>query len=604
MNAFVDKTAEWGLDALEVRGIRVASADFDQDGYPDLLVRRGVNREDDFAPMGTRRTWLLLNKNGKFEDVTETSNLRQTRSTQAESIGRPGEVVAFADVNNDGSLDIYTGMTTGTEDALAGETSELMLNDGTAQFRFADIDSELRAEFDKDAVAGASFTDFDRDGNIDLWLGQGGYTPRNSSQTVLLKDRLLRGDSSGFFLDITDDAGLETEEWNDRTALNEGRAHSRAWSSLACDLNNDGIPELMAASYGRAPNLLWQGKLENGQVRYVNRSVASNYAFDDDGDWKTNEFAKCYCRQNPSAEDCGDVAAPRINCPASGWNHGSDRDAFRLGGNSGTSVCADLNNDGYMDILTTEITHWWAGAGSDRSEVLLNTGEADVRFERIGNDAIGLARNNPSSNWDNGDMTAGVFDFDNDGWQDIYIGASDYAGNHGLLFQQHQPLMFRELPVEEGIDHNRSHGLTIADFDRDGDLDLVLGHSRSRCDAARPNDCYPTRQVRFFENVIGQAGNWIQLELVGGENTNAAAIGARVTVKTDSITQTRDLDGGHGHYGIQHDLMLHFGLGQSCEAEIVIRWPDSDLSTTSFKAYSGYRYRVKQGEKAVVLNPE
>lgn len=602
LRAFVEKTTEWGLEALEVRGTRLASADFDHDGYPDLLVRRGGNREDDFSAMGTRRTWLLLNRNGTFEDVTESSMLRQQRSASNESIGRPGEVVAFADVNNDGTLDIYTGMTTGTEDALAGATSELMLNDGQAQFSFADIDSEIRAEFDEDAVAGASFIDFDRDGQIDLWLGQGAYTPKNASNLVLLKDRLLRGDGSGFFFDVTDDVGLETAEWSDATALNEGRAHSRAWSSLACDLNNDGTPELMAASYGRAPNLLWQGKNENGQVRFVNRSVASNYAFDGDQDWKTNEFAKCYCRQNPSADECTGVAAPRINCPTSGWSHSRDRSAYRLGGNSGTSVCADLNNDGFMDILTTEITHWWAGGNADRSEILLNTGETDVRFERIGNDSIGLVRNNPSGAWDNGDMTAAVFDFDNDGWQDIYIGASDYAGNHGLLFQQDQPLVFRELPVEEGIDHNRSHGLTVADFDRDGDLDIVLGHSRSRCDASRPNNCYATRQIRFFENVIGQDGNWIQLELVGGEKTNAAAIGARVTITAASLTQTRQIDGGHGHYGIQHDLTLHFGLGAACEADVVIHWPDRESTVQEFKAYSGYRYRIKQGDAPVVLN--
>ncbi|MEE2901696.1 MAG: CRTAC1 family protein [Myxococcota bacterium] len=604
--AFVERTKEWGLEDIGAQGIRLASGDFNNDGWPDLLIRSGGNREEDLSAEGTRRSWLLLNDTaGGFRDITKDSRIRAFRTSQDPNIGRPGEVVAFADVDNDGTLDVFTGMTTKTENSYPGATSEVMLNDGKGTFSFADIDSEARAEFSEDAVAGASFVDYDRDGNIDLWLGQTGYTPKGTNALTVLQDRLLRGNGLGFFSDVTNDTGLVTEPWSDVAALNEGRAHSRSWSSLACDLNNDGTAELLSSSYGRAPNLLWQGKNENGVVSFTNRSVISGYAFDDQQDWSDNEFAKCFCEANPMASGCGQVPAPRIRCPMnSGWSHTRDREPFRLGGNSGTTVCADINNDGYFDLLTTEITHWWAGQNSDFSQLLLNEGSADVSFRRLDNSRIGLSRSNGAVNWDNGDMTAAVFDFDNDGWQDIYIGASDYAGNRGLLYHQSKPLEFSNVSTMYGIDHNRSHGLAVADFDRDGDLDIIVGHSRSRCDAARPNNCYETRQVRLFENVIGAAGNWVQLSLIGGDGTNRKAIGARVTLTTDDASQSRYIDGGHGHYGIQHDALVHFGLGSFCEAEVKITWPDKQLSTQTFNVVAGFRYRIEQGQQPTILNRE
>lgn len=596
MQAFRDVTEAWGLTDLAVHGTRVAVADIDADGWPDVFVRAGGNGTDDWA--GVRRSWLLRNTGTGFEDVTQSSGVRQTRVDDS-GVGRPGEVVAFADVDNDGDLDIYTGMSTQVEGALPNETSEIMLNDGAGGFDLGPQANPLRREGSPDIVAGASFVDYDRDGRIDLWIGQHNYAPLGSNSTVFKQDYLYQGQGDGTFVDVTSQVGLTTEDWRDLGDLDEGRAHSRAWSSAACDLNGDGTPELMAASYGRAPNHLWQGLwVGDGTVAFQNKSVESGYAYDGNPNWQDNEFARCYCQQTPAADGCAGAPAPRVQCPATpNWNHSNDRHAFRLGGNSGTTVCADVNNDGHLDLLTTEITHWWAGSGADRSELLLNQGTQDVRFERPGEAATGLSRPHPTASWDQGDMTAAVFDFDNDGWPDIYVGASDYPGNHGLLYRQVMPGMFEAVTVQDGVDHNRSHGVVAADFDRDGDLDLLVGHSRSRCDASAANNCYETRQVRLFENVLGDQGNWLQVDLKGAEGTNKMAIGARVTVTAGGVTQTQEIGGGHGHYGIQKDHVLHFGLGGACDAQVTVRWPDSDLTTQTFSLVSGHRFEWVQGEE-------
>lgn len=584
--AFRDATSDFGLDALGVEGVRLSAVDIDNDGYPDLVVRRGGLLRDEPT---SRSTWVLKNDGGEgFVDVTASSGLLATRIA-VDGLGRPGEVWAFGDVDNDGDLDVYTGLYTQDVTKTQGETSEVLLNEGDFTFAFAPRQNGVRREGLVDMPAGASFLDFNRDGVLDLWV-----TQHNTDAFDLFPDRLYRGDGDGTFTEVSADVGIATEDWVSIAAMNEGRAHTRSWAAAACDLNGDGLQELLSPSYGRSPNHLWQASLVGGDVLYTNRSVASGFAYDEDFTWEDNQFARCYCQANPTAEGCADVGAPAIGCDQLNWNHNDDREAFRLGGNSGAVVCGDVDNDGDTDLLTSEIKHWWAGSGSDGGELLVNSGESDVRFSRPGRASMGLDIPHAGASWDEGHMTGAMLDFDNDGWLDLYIGGSDYPGNRGLLFHQQSALSFSQVTLEGGIDHTRSHGVVVADFDRDGDQDVVVGHSRARCGGAA--DCYPTSRVRFFENVLGDDGNFVQLSLEGGDNSNRAAIGARVTVTAGGVTQTRELGGGHGHYGAQNDLVTHFGLGQACEADVTIEWPDTGFSAQTLKLPAGHRFHVVQGQ--------
>lgn len=577
--AFREVTSEWDLDG--VVGVRFSVTDIDGDGWADLEVRRGGSNPD------VQNTWLLRNTGDGFEEVTESSGILASRASAPTTTP---SIFAWGDVDNDGDLDAYVGRNTLEASDFLADTSDLLLNDGTGVFTLGPMGSAVRRTDTVDNPAGASFVDVDHDGTLDLWTPQADLARSEGEQ-----DRLLRGDGAGGFTDVTQMFGLGTMDWfMDFEAMDMGLAHTRSWSSTACDLDGDGFAELLSSSYGRSPNHLWSSM---GGTSYVNRSVESGYAYDDDLTWQDNQFAMCFCRANPSAEGCdGVTGSPVISC-GNNWDHTTGRAPWRLGGNSGGTTCADVDNDGDLDLLTGEIRHRWAGDGSDGSELLINDGSGT--FERPGDAALGLEVDHGSAVlWDEGHMTNAVFDFDNDGWPDVYVGASDYPDNWGLLYHQDSPLSFTEVPRGDGIEHYHSHGVVYADFDRDGDLDLIVGHSRARCSSggvADPN-CYDTQQIRFFENVAGDGGNFVQLRLEGGEGTNRSAIGARVRVTANGVTQTQEVGGGHGHFGSQHDLVLHFGLGAACEAEIEVRWPDASLTTETFTLPAGHRFHVVQGQ--------
>ncbi len=588
-STFVEATSEWGLDGIQ--GVRLAVADTNGDGWADLTVRRGAQNVDDFGPEGVRRTWLLQNNNGRFEDVTEASGILARRFPEGRT-GRPVEVLAFGDVDNDGDQDVYLGVNTTNRDTSGEEASEILLNDGAGNFS---LQAEGIIPRYNDVPAGASFVDADRDGNLDLW-----ETQHNYGQTFL-GDRLFRGQGNGGFTNDTEAFGVTTQPWESLMTINAGQAHSRAWGALARDLDGDGITELLTPSYGRSPNHLWQGHAAaDGTVTFTNESVASGYAFDEDQGWESNQFARCYCAANRDAEGCADVPAALIGCSTPNWRHETDRQPFRLGGNSGATSAGDLDNDGDLDLFTGEIRHWWAGDGSDGSEALINDG--NLRFTRPGDEALGLGTPHEEVTWDEGHMTNALFDFDNDGRLDVYVGASDYPGNRGQLFHQESALSFREVPTTDSFEHNRSHGVVAADFDRDGDIDIIVGHSRARCDADAPNNCYETSQVRAFRNESAP-GNWLQLHLVGGEGSNRGAIGAQVLVRYGDLVQRLEVDGGHGHYGSQSDAVLHIGLGAACEAEVEVRWPNAAGTTETFTLPAGHRIRIEQGERPVAEAP-
>ena len=601
MQAFEEHTADVGIAG--VAGTRIHAIDYDGDGWTDLFILNGR------AVVGDGKRWTTLLRNdqhGNFVDVTAQSHILARRSGDPQE--RPVDVAVFGDVDGDGDLDAYLGVDTENPMNNGNETSELMIQNADHTFSLGPANSAVRMPDPivgnlTDTPSGATFTDYDLDGDLDLFVSQFGVTAASGAFTFV-PSHLYQNDGAGNLTDVSDATQVTTVDWNDVDQIDQGLAHPRAWSANSCDLNDDGLPDLLAASYGRAPNHFWQNQRGgDGMHTFANRSVASGYAYDMEMDWTDNQFALCYCASAPTTPGCPSPAHPLLSCPAPAqWDPATDTHAFRLGGNSGATMCGDIDNDGDLDLLTSEIQHWWAGANSDQAEVLVNDGHHDVTFSRPGRAAMGIVIPHSDPNgWDEGIMSGAIFDFDNDGWPDLYFGMSDYPGNHGILVHQTAPLHFESVPIAQGIDHHRSHGIGVADFDRDGDLDVVVGHSLARCSPTSYPDpvdpCYATGQIRYWRNVIG--GNFIQLHLVGSI-ANGHAIGARVSVTTTGvatpITQRHDIEGGHGHFTAEDDMVQHFGLGPAREADVTIRWPETSLPTQTFHVVAGHRYLVREGQ--------
>ena len=101
-----------------------------------------------------------------------------------------------------------------------------------------------------------------------------------------------------------------------------------------------------------------------------------------------------------------------------------------------------------------------------------------------------------------------------------------------------------------------------------------------------------TRRRTAAQRCRAPAGQWARRPSRRGR----AAIGARVEGTADGITATQEVDGGHGRFSTQRDLLLHFGLGSGCEATVKVRWPNRELSVEEHTLPAGYRYHLRQGE--------
>lgn len=600
--AFRDRTSDWGLGGLN--GFSFGVADLDGDGWADLVINHG-------SPYDRVSGEVYLNRPGTggartFVDHTEASGLYRVRDSS--ETGRSVSMIRFGDIDNDGDADAFTGtfmyLTDASRTALPDQP-EILLNDGSGVFTLTDAQT---IEGPPDPLnTDGFFFDQDLDGRLDLALGYWWEQPP-FTRPFGQQPEVFRGDGSGSFRLVTDEIGMLLPHTSD--AVVEGTQPRPLMGFVMCDVNDDGRQDIVGAAYGRMFNELF---LADGD-RFTELGAMTAIGSDDRRDYSDDESFRCYCQLNPGAAGCDGIPPSRYVCTASspvrGWNPGSSDQPWQLGGNTFSYACADVDNDGDLDLYESNIRHPDVGSASDPSELLVNDGTGN--FTRPGRETMGLTPPIDLATTDEGGQHDGAFDFDNDGHLDLYLAGSPYPRNRGWLFHQRpgETLQFEWIGAEAGFYHACPNSTGLADFDRDGDLDLVVGtygcNSTVGLAPGESPDYEPpeNQPVRFYENVSNE-NNWIAIRLRGrGEGgANGDGIGARVRVTAGGITQTRVVQ--TASHNVSSEPEAFFGLGGACDVDrIEIRWPDSALTTQVVTGVlANYRVEIREGEEAVRYLP-
>jgi hypothetical protein len=412
--SFTNVTDEVGLGGKP--GFRLAVADVDGDGYPDILLHRAQN--EDTGDVLDKQS-LFLNVPGgapgdpfsrAFVDATAASGIRANR--QGTSTGRHQDGAVFADVDNDGDLDLFSIVYVHRNFALDLGRNDLLLNDGAGHFTLAPS-----SPFHLEPVwntAGAVFLDFDSDGNVDLFLGNW-----YDAADLPIEQKLYRGHGDGSFTNVTAAAGM-------------AGAASAIYGVAAADWDGDGDTDLFAPCYG----------------------------------WTQVNAKSIHWRNN------GDGTFSRVE-DQTGY---SLYTGFPSGKASFGSMPRDYDNDGDVDLFEI-LTHGVGdGDGSVHSTVLTNTGTTHAwdfgRVRNRGSEDPDLTHH--------GDHYASWFDYNNDTRPDFALTESGYDNNRFYLFRQGAGRNFTPFTVESGMNTINEanlppHNVIALDYDRDGDEDLLVG---------------------------------------------------------------------------------------------------------------------------------
>lgn len=423
--------------------------------------------------------------------------------------------IVCADINNNGYPDIL--ILRGAWLAGHGEhPNSLLRNNGDGTFTDITISSGL---YEKSPTQVAAFTDINLDGYLDIFIG-------NESASEW-QGFFVEGDEespsypSAIFINNGDETFTKHANWNG-FVLDEF-VKGASWG----DINNDGQPDLYVSVMGGDNKL------------FVHRGL--------------NETGQ------PTFEEIGQKAGvnlPEFSFPV--WFF-------------------DYNNDGWDDIFATTYDVRSINRAADevsRERLGLQTqSEYSRLFQNMGNETFRDITEEAGLHTVMFGMGANFGDLNNDGYLDMYIGTgapslSSIIPNR--LFLNHKGQRFYESTAISGVGHlQKGHGVSIADFNEDGMLDIymVLG-------GAVESDFYHNA---LFENQ-SNTGNWLTLKLEG-TSTNRQAIGSRVELQIPSGDSTRNLYrtvSTGGSFG-NNSTRLHFGLGDADRIEsIKINWVGSD----------------------------
>jgi hypothetical protein len=504
---FVDVTAKAGITfvhksgaspqkyMVETFGSGVAWIDYDNDGFEDLYFVNG-------AP-GAADALYHNNHDGTFTDVTIKAGVDGSAAVRAAY--KTG--VAVGDYDGNGYLDLY--VTSFGPNVLYKNNGDGTFSDATAAAAVAGPATDWSTS--------AGFFDFDRDGDLDLYVANYlDFRLTENPYCGLQKDgyrmychptmfdgtasRLYRNNGNGTFTEITKQAGVA----------------NRAGKGLGvtfCDYDRDGDTDIYVAN-DMVRNFLYRN---NGNGTFTDVAYAAGVGFDANGK-----------PQAGMGVDCGDV-----------------------------------DGNGFPDLFVTNFSEELNTLYSNLGEGLFE----DVTTKAgLGSGFIPLG------------FGTKLFDVDNDGDLDIHVTNGHVVDNvklyqPNLSYAQKDLLYeniggkFRDVSSQAGhaLQAERvGRGLAVADFDNDGKLDVVISSVG--------------RAPVLLKNQVANSGSWISIK-AEGTKSNRFGLGATVRIQTAAGVQVREIS-NVASYQSANDIRLHVGLGPAKTIQqIDVSWPSGARQT-------------------------
>ena len=507
----------------------VAVGDINNDGLKDVF----------FTGNQVPNKLYLNTGNLKFEDISEKAGVSGDE--------RWYTGVTMADVNADGFLDIYCSVA----GKFQPKANQLFINnqDGTfiekaQEYGLADAGQSVQA----------TFFDYDKDGDLDVYIANYPITKFNASVYVyeqkmktvndLETDHLYRNDGATF-TDVTNEAGV--------------KSFGLTLSATVGDLNNDSWPDIYVSNDFASPDYLYMNN-QDGTFREVVKKATSHTAF------------------------------YGMGVDISDFNNDGNLDVFQVDMDAKTNKrkkanMAGMNPDLFWGVVNAGFHYQYM-----QNCMQMNSGvfeDGNPFFSNVSR-VTGIS----STDWSWGPLFA---DFDNDGLKDLFVsnGTRREVNNRdffnqiddaftidsdktlemsmkipseridNFIYKNKGNLKFKQSNKTWGIEFKGfSNGVAYADLDNDGDLEIITNNIDDK--------------ASVFENHSAETNNYITINFEGTSN-NKFGLGNRVFVTTNEETQMQELTLTRG---FQSSVApeLHFGLGQSDTIdELKIIWANGNV---------------------------
>ncbi len=500
---------------IETMGSGCGWIDYDQNGLLDLYLVNGAATRV-YTPKRTLSSALYRNNgDGTFTDVT--------RAAGVAAEGLFGMGVAVGDFDNDGFPDLFV---------LGYGRCILYHNNGDGTF--TDVTARAGAENAGRWASSAGWFDYDNDGRLDLVIAN--YVDWSPERNFYCGDQgpgmrsychpddfhgqpptLYHNNGDGTFTDASKSSGV-------------GLKGGNGLGVVTFDYDNDGWQDIFVAN-DHMPNFLFHNN-RDGTFREV--GYAAGVAVSSDGQFEA----------------------------------GMGTDA------------ADTTGDGRMDLMVTHLDMQLARLYQNLGDQTFD--DATLRSK------IGYATYHMSG------FGARFMDYDNDGARDLFMANGHVLDNieryHAdsryaepkLMFRNNGHGIFENVSDLLGPDFQLprvSRGTAVADFDNDGDLDILVNTTG--------------QAPQLLRNDGGNANHWLEILLIGTKS-NRDGVGARVKLSAGDLILYDQRKGGMSYQSAQ-DPRLHFGLGLHSNVDAIeILWPSGSVTKLA-NLKSDQTIAVKEG---------